>query len=135
LPAYVDTNVLVYWLISDPTYGKRAERLVKNIEDGESAVTSALSLVQIDWVMRGLLRARVIQEYGPRKMVESVTGIQNLRIVELSNAVCRKALKHVRRYKLDLEDAIHLETALQRGCTEILSADTDFDGGPLPRRF
>lgn len=135
MPVYVDTNVFVYLLISDPTYGERAGKLIKNIEAGESAVTSALSLVQIDWVMGGLLQARTIREYNAHNMVESVAGVQNLRIVELSNVVCKNALKHVKKYGLDLEDAIHLETALRRRCSEIFSADTDFDKGPLPRRF
>lgn len=132
---YTDTNIFVYWLTSHPIHGEVAEKLIKTIEAGETAISSALSLVQIDWAMRALLQARIIQEYNPHKMVESVTGIQNLRIVELSNAICRKALKHVKKYGLDLEDAIHLETALLHRCSEILSADTDFDKGPLPRRF
>jgi predicted nucleic acid-binding protein len=129
----MDTNVLVYWLVSDPIHSERAKAHIKNIEAGEKAVTSALSLVQIDWVMRELLRAGVIREYDSHKMVESVLGIQNLRIVGFSSVICKGALNHVSRYGLDLEDAIHLETALRRKCSEILSADADFDRGPLTR--
>ena len=132
---YVDTNVFVYWLTSHPIHGGAAEKIIKTIEAGETAITSALSLVQIDWAMRALLQAKMIRKYDLHKMVESVAGVQNLRIVELSNAICGKALKHVKKYGLDLEDAIHLETALRRKCSEILSADADFDRAPLPRKF
>ena len=133
--AYVDTNVFVYWLVSDPIYGERARNLIESIEAGKNALTSALSIVQIDWAMRALLQAKTIRKYDPNEMVKSVMGIQNLRIVELSSAACRKALTHVKKYGLDLEDAIHLEIALRRKCSEILSADTDFDRTPLPRKF
>jgi len=94
---YVDTNVFVYWLTSHPTHGETAEKLIKAIEAGETAISSALSLVQVDWAMRALLQARMIQEYDPHKMVKSVMGIQNLRIVELSGAICEKALTHVKK--------------------------------------
>ena len=135
MTVYVDANVFVYWLVSDPACGEKAGKLVEAIEAGENAVTSVLSVLQVDWAMRALLRARIIRTYDPHKMVESLIGIQNLRMAELKSDMCKKALKHVKRYGLDLEDAIHLETALRRRCSEIFSADTDFDGGPLPRRF
>ena len=132
---YVDTNVFVYWLTSHPVHGKVAEKLIQNIEAGDAAITSALTLVQVDWAMRALLQAGMISKYDPRKMVESVTGIQNLRIIELKEETCRRALGHAKKYELDLEDSIHLETALEHKCSEMLSADVDFDKGPLPRRF
>jgi len=135
LPVYVDANVIVYWLVSDPVHGERAMKLVRGIEAGNVAITSALSLVQVDWVMGSLFKAQVIKKHDPKRMVESVMGIQNLRIVRLESSICKRALRHVERYGLDLEDAIHLETALRYRCTEILSADKDFDRGPLPRRF
>lgn len=81
------------------------------------------------------MKARMIGEYDPNKMVESVMGIQNLRIVELNGSICKRALKHVKKYGLELEDAIHLETALRHNCREIFSADADFDRSPLKRRF
>jgi predicted nucleic acid-binding protein len=132
---YVDTNVFVYWLTSHPVHGEAAEKLIKIIEAGETAITSALTLVQVDWAMRALLQAKLIQKYDLHKMVESVGGIQNLRIVELRDETCKRALRHTKKYGLDLEDSIHLETALKRKCSEIFSADVDFDKGPLPRRF
>ncbi len=135
MAAYVDTNVFVYWLTSHPAHGEKAGKFIKDIEAGGSAVTSSLSIIQIDWAMKALLQAGIVHEYDQHKMVESLLGLQNLRLVDLRGGIYKGALKHVKKYGLDLEDAIHLETALQRGCSEILSADADFDKGPLPRRF
>lgn len=135
MSVYVDTNVLVYWLVSDPVYGEKAMKLVESIEAGNTAITSALSLVQVNWVMESLFKAGVIKKHDPRRMIESIAGIQNLRIVRLESSICKRALRHVERYGFDFEDAVHLETALRHKCAEILSADRDFDRGPLPRRF
>ena len=45
------------------------------------------------------------------------------------------AIELMKKYMLDLEDALHLSAALRVGARGIVSNDTDFDGTPLTRVF
>jgi predicted nucleic acid-binding protein len=53
----------------------------------------------------------------------------------IGNARYVDAIPLMERYRVDLEDALHLATALRLGARRIVSNDADFDRTPLKRVF
>ncbi|MGC8849323.1 MAG: type II toxin-antitoxin system VapC family toxin [Candidatus Bathyarchaeia archaeon] len=45
--SFIDSNVFVYHLAADPSYGRRARRLLEKVEGGERASTSTLVIIQV----------------------------------------------------------------------------------------
>jgi predicted nucleic acid-binding protein len=48
----VDSNVFVYLLSDDPSYGEKARSILKSIQGGEEAVTSSLVISQVCGYMK-----------------------------------------------------------------------------------
>ncbi len=118
---YVDVNVFVYWLGDDAAFGDEATAIVKRIESGERAVTSAITPWLIHVVLRGLGRG-----YDEEKMVARLGELGFLRMEPLVWADYQTALKAMDANRLDFEDALHLGVAQRLGIQEIYSNDGDF---------
>ncbi|MFQ6074852.1 MAG: type II toxin-antitoxin system VapC family toxin [Candidatus Bathyarchaeia archaeon] len=125
---YVDVNVFVHWLGNDPVYGGQATEIVTRIEKGERAVTSSLTL----WLVHVLLSS-LAERYSEEEFFEMMEGLVFLRVEPLLFEDYSRALEHMESYGLDLEDALHLATALRVGVKEIYSNDGDFDRTPMKR--
>ncbi|MCX8171975.1 MAG: type II toxin-antitoxin system VapC family toxin, partial [Candidatus Bathyarchaeota archaeon] len=67
--------------------------------------------------------------------VNSIMSLPSLTIIPLTIEDMSHAIKLMREYDLDYEDAIYLATALRNGAKEIISNDEDFDETPLKRKF
>lgn len=124
--SYVDVNVFVYWLTADPRFGERALRWIERVEeDPRSYATSALTLWEVPVILAGIqgstLRDPDLATRAVRAVVE--TGVT---VVELRREDYLRALEFVLR-GADLEDAIHLASALRAGCTRVVSNDRDFE--------
>ncbi|MEM1909172.1 MAG: type II toxin-antitoxin system VapC family toxin [Thermofilaceae archaeon] len=115
---YVDVNVLYYYLTAHPVYGEISKRYLE--EFSGQLVTSSLTA----WLLYVLTRVENIA------LILDEIGVE---LAPLDSAVLREAtrLKKPR----DLEDRIHLATALRLGAAAILSNDKDFDGIPGIRRI
>lgn len=127
---YVDVNVFIYWLGSDPNFGETATKIMERIERGEKAITSALT----PWLIHIVLE-REAREYEPEAMIEKLRLMRNLRIVPVKMEDYESAIRLGKRYDLDLEDALHLSVAIANNAKRIYSTDRDFDRGPLKRAF
>jgi len=125
---YVDVNVLIYWLGNDPLFGNQATKIVERIEKGERAVTSSLTL----WLAHVLLSS-LAERYSEEEFVKKVRDLVFLRVEPLLFKDYEEALKHMKLYGLDFEDALHLTTALRVGVKEIYTNDADFDKTPMKR--
>jgi predicted nucleic acid-binding protein len=125
---YVDVNVFVYWLGDDPVYGDTATEIVARIEKGERAVTSSLSL----WLTHVVLSS-LAERYSEREFIDGIKALTFLRVEPLLLEDYVKATGYMKEYRLDLEDALHLATAIRLGIHEIYSNDSDFDKTPLKR--
>lgn len=123
---YVDVNVFVYWLGDDPVFGDEATGIIERIERGERAVTATITPWLTHVIMQGLGRG-----YSEKKMVERLEEVEFLRMEPLNWNDYKSALKHMEKYKLDLEDSIHLAVAQRLGLEEIYSNDGDFSGTSL----
>ncbi|MFA4669846.1 PIN domain-containing protein [Pyrococcus kukulkanii] len=117
-PKYVDVNVFIYWLTSHPEFGKKAKMWIKRMERGGEYITSSLTLYEV-----------------LEKTLTPLLEIQNLRIEPLLKQDFVNALSIAKKYKLDLEDSLHLSVAIRTGCESIVSNDKDFDKTELKRIF
>ncbi|MEM1661129.1 MAG: type II toxin-antitoxin system VapC family toxin [Candidatus Bathyarchaeia archaeon] len=134
---YVDVNVFVYWLGRHPTLGKTSHEWVKRIEKAPrgSYVTSALTLYEAAVIIAGLTGRNLKDRALVEKVVELIGSLPGLKVVPLTLEDITRAAELVREHNLDLEDAVHLATALRSGAKEMISNDRDFDRTPLKRRF
>jgi predicted nucleic acid-binding protein len=125
---YIDVNVFVYWLGDDPIYGAPATEIIARIEKGERAATSSLSL----WLTNVVLSS-LAERYSEREFVDKIKALTFLRVEPLLSEDYIRATEYVEKNSLDLEDALHLATAIRLGADEIYSNDADFDKTPLKR--
>jgi len=125
---YVDVNVFVYWLGDDPIYGAQATAIIDRIEKGERATTSSLTL----WLTHVIL-GNLAERYSEQEFLERIKALFFLRIEPLLFEDYERASEYVERFDLDLEDALHLATAIRVGAKDIYSNDMDFDRTPLKR--
>jgi predicted nucleic acid-binding protein len=135
--AYIDVNMLVYWLGGHPSYGAQAHRWINTIENsvGERYATSALSLYQALVVIAGLTGETMKDAGFIEKVQEAITGLRGLQIVPLTSMHFSRALNLMQVYGIDYEDALHLAVAMDEGFDKIVTNDDDFDKTPLKRVF
>ncbi|MEJ2779487.1 type II toxin-antitoxin system VapC family toxin [Stygiolobus sp. CP850M] len=115
---YFDVNVFVYYLTGDKTYGERAKNWL-SVEDYKytSVVTPFLLTV-----VSAKILGRPLKDYDFIKTINEALeslGIEYLELPEWS-----KIMDNVKRYDIDLEDSIHVTTALENGL-EIISSDSE----------
>ena len=134
-PRYVDVNVFVYWIGGHPTHGQRDLEWVRRIEKAKKGefITSSLTLYETAVIIAGLLGVSLKDLELTRRIINAITQLSGLDVIELRLEDFQAGLKLMEAYKLDLEDALHLAVALRREASEIVSFDKDFDRTPLPR--
>ncbi len=111
--AYVDVNVLYYYLTAHPEYGERAKEHLEVY--GGLLVTSSLTV----WLLHVLTKLE-----GLSTILEEL-GVE---LAPLDAGIVREAERLER--PRDFEDRLHLATARRLGVRVILSNDRDFDGIP-----
>lgn len=126
---YIDVNVFVYWLTNDPDFGETATTIIRGIELGEKAATSALTL----WQLHILLK-KESKNYSERMLTEKIRKLKNLSILPLTLKDFRDALAY-QKMGLDLEESLHYATANRVDAAFIYSNDTDFDNLSIERKF
>jgi len=127
---YVDVNVIIYWLGDHPDFGETATNIMERIEKEERALTSSLT----PWLAHVVLKREALR-YSAGELIESLGSLRNLKILPLTMKKYSSAVDYMGKYGLELEDAIHLASALRGGAKEIYSNDEDFDKTPLKRIF
>ncbi len=74
---FVDSNVFVYHLSSDPAYGERAASILKRVENGEECVTSTLVISQVCGYMKWRKKAEAIPRFiGLLRALPSMTKME-----------------------------------------------------------
>ncbi len=73
---------------------------------------------------------REAENFDEGVLMERLAEIRNLKIAPLKMSTYQKAAELMNRYQLDLEDSIHLATALEYKAEAIYFNDSDFDRCP-----
>lgn len=128
---YVDVNIFIYWLNNHPLFGETATNIIARIDSGEKAITSALT----PWLVHVVFKKLQVEKYSYHDLICRLDSIMNLEFVPLDNEIYIKASKVATQHGLDIEDAIHLATAIDHKAQAIYSNDSDFDMGPMKRLF
>ena len=119
---FVDSNVFIYVLVKSPKDDyETAKRILQRIEEGEEAITNTAVIQEIvDWL-----------EYNNRREVEKfLTAINSyitMKKAEVSWNEIMEAIGDMKKYDLDLVDALTLQTMKRNDVNEIYTNDRDFD--------
>jgi predicted nucleic acid-binding protein len=127
---FVDANIFIYHLASDPKYGKVAKGILTRIQNGEeTAMTSTIIISQVSSYLRWKRKADVIPLF-----VEFLRSLPNLTKVETTFADYL-VLATSRDVRDDNWDDLVISSQMKRcGIHEIYSNDSDFDSIPGIKR-
>jgi predicted nucleic acid-binding protein len=115
----MDTSPLIYFVEQNPQFYSIVKPLFQRIGDGElTAVASVLSLTEVLSIPYKLERQDLVDAY------QAILGNNpNLSIIDVSFEIAHHAARLRATYNLRTPDAIHIATALHRGCTAFLTND------------
>ncbi|MFP3234263.1 MAG: type II toxin-antitoxin system VapC family toxin [Sulfolobaceae archaeon] len=115
---YYDVNVFVYYLTGDKIYGERAKNWLSMEDDKYTSVMTPFLLT----VVLAKILGRSLKDYDFIKTINE--ALESLGIEYLELAEWSKIVDNAKRYDIDLEDSIHVTTALENGL-EIISNDSE----------
>jgi len=135
--SYIDVNVFVYWLGGHPVYGDRAKEWVDAVARSSRGVffTSSLTFYEVAVILAGLTGMDLKNVEFVEKLASAFRELRGLEVVDLESRDHASAIELMKKYMLDLEDALHLSVALRAGARRMVSNDADFDRTPLTRVF
>lgn len=133
---YLDVNVFVYWITDSNEFGEDATHWIKQIsEKSQEYITSSLTIYETAIVIAGQIGKTLKDTSFINQLNTAFSSLINLDIIPLTAQQLIEAPTLMQEYKLDFEDAIHLNSALDNNATQIISNDKDFDRTPLTRLF
>lgn len=130
---FVDSNVFVYHLVADPTYGKTARNFIEKIETGEKSVTSTLAIAQVCSYLKWKRRQSIIPLF-----LSFLKGLTTLQKIETHMLDFEEAGSIQLQFNLPwaMWDDMVIAAQMKRlNIEEIYSNDADFDKIPWIRRF
>jgi len=134
---YVDVNVFVYWLSGTGELLEKAKKWVKAIESsirGEY-ITSSLTIYELMIIIAGLTGESLRDRRFVTDVFEAISSLNKLGVMPFTKDIIERALDAMKKFDLDLEDAIHYATAVKYHATKIISNDEDFERTNLQRAF
>ena len=115
----VDTVIFIYLLEDRGARAERAERLLKDVEQGEAeAVFSSIGVVEILTGPKRLGREDLVARYK-----EYLAHFPHLTIAGINERIVDFASDLRARYRIRTPDAIHIATALDFGAEKFFTND------------
>lgn len=130
---FLDSNVFVYHLAGDPTYGQRAKTIIEKIEAGENAVTSTLVIAQVCSYLKWKRKESVIPLF-----LSFLKGLMSLQKIETNTLDFEEARSIQLQLNLpwSMWDDLVIASQMKRlNLKEIYSNDIDFDKIPWIKRI
>lgn len=127
---FIDSNIFIYHLASDPKFGKVAKEILTRIQnEEESALTSTIVISQVSSYLKWKRRVNIIPIF-----LEFMRSLPNLTKGETTFADYLD-LTTSREIRPDNWDDIVIASQMRRhGVIEIYSNDSDFDSIPGIKR-
>lgn len=129
---FIDSNVFVYHLAADPTYGQKARNLLEKIGAGEKSATSTLVITQVCSYLKWKGRQNAIPLF--LSLLKTLTSLQKIE-------TCMLDFEEARNIQTELSlpwsmwDDIVIAAQMRRlNIKEIYSNDNDFDKFPWIKR-
>lgn len=119
---YVDTNIFIYALEAMEPWANLVQEVFGSLEAGEChAFTSSLSIAECLVKPLKLNREDIVLAYRT-----ALSPSSYLHIAPLSNEILIDAARLRATHNLKLPDALHIATAIDQGCTVMLTNDAQF---------
>jgi predicted nucleic acid-binding protein len=119
---YLDTNIFIYALEAMEPWATLLREIFASLEVGEwHGVTSSLSIAECLVKPFDMERNDMVLAYR-----QALSPSQYLHIAPLREEILVAAARLRATHKFKLPDAIHIATALDQGCTVMLTNDTQF---------
>lgn len=130
---FIDSNVFIYHMASDPIYGSDAEAILRRVEAGEETVTSTLNIVQTCSYLSWKKAADKIPLFI--SFLQSLPKLlkDETRLEDFSTAIALSKKLGITLNKWD--DLVIAAQMLRLDVSEIYSNDSDFDGMSGIRRI
>ena len=119
---FVDSNVFVYSLAADPTYGETAKRILSRIEHGEEAATSTLVINQVLSYLKWKKKTGSVPIF-----LDFLQSLPSLTKAETSFGDFVEAKKLGDQAWNAFDDFVIARQMERLGIAEIYSNDVDFD--------
>jgi len=129
---FIDSNIFIYHIDRNPTFGETSKKILQRVEEGEEAVTSTLVLEEI--------LIHVEQEYSARDIptvLHSILSYLNLRIIPYTVEDMTRAIEILKdsNFTPDWDDTIIAAVMERLEIEEIYSNDHHFDKIPSLKRI
>ena len=120
---FIDSNVFIYVLVKSPKDDYIiAKRILQRIEEGEEAITSTAVIQEIvDWLEYNNRRREV------ETLLTAINSYITMKKAKVSWNEIMEAIGDMKKYDLDLVDALTLQTMKKNDVKEIYTNDKDFD--------
>ena len=129
---FVDSNVFIYHLAGDPSHGKRAEKILLGIENGEATSTSTLVIAQVCAYLRWKRAWNSISTF--LDLLRSLPTLEKHDTL-FEDFTLAYALKEGTKLSWrHWDDLVIAAQMVRMGIEEIYSNDVDFDRIPGIRR-
>ena len=122
---YIAPDVFYYWLVDDETYGDRATEIIQSIEKKTKAITSVLTLIELDRKFRGQTN------YTFTELLNRIVALKYLKLMKIEPDLFEEAQQAMNLYNLTIENGIHFATANNAKTKSFFTNDTSFENTPL----
>lgn len=150
---FIDTNIFHLYLRGPELVKNLCTQFLERVEKGELiGYTSTLVLDELAYKLM-LRRIEDIYRRNPLNILKErreviaevssyieegldiVMGIENLQILRVEKSHLEELVEYMRKYLLMPRDSLHLAVMTSINCTDIASADRDFDNIPFITRW
>jgi predicted nucleic acid-binding protein len=121
----VDSNIFVYHLAADPVHGKKAKKILENIQDGEKCATSTLIITQVCSYLKWKKKHEAIPIF--LSFLKRLTSLDKVETTVLDFEEA-KSVQSALKLSWSMWDDIVIAAQMKRlKMKEIYSNDKDFD--------
>jgi predicted nucleic acid-binding protein len=128
---FIDSNIFVYHMESDPKFSRRANNILSRVEQEEQALTSTLIISQVSSYLKWKKKARFIPVF--LDFLQSLPNLSKIETTFLDFVEARKI--QTSEEGIPWDDFVIVSQMKRSGINEIYSNDSDFDRIPDVTRF
>ncbi len=122
---FVDSNVFVYHLAADPTYGQKAKNIIEKIEAGEESTISTLVIAQVCSYLKWKGNEKIIPIF--LSLLKGLTSLQKIETSMLDFEEARSLQIQLNLPWVMWDDLIIAAQMKRLNIKEIYSNDKDFE--------